>query len=209
MVRREALPRRADRTLSDYVFCDKVSSRDRYCHRENSNRDGKALKKMLKERFREIEKRLLSESKAFYGERLVSLVVFGSVARDAQRFDSDLDLLVIAEGLPKGRVKRIGEFEVVEERLAPFLKSLEQNHGINTYISAMIKSPEEAEKGSFLFLDMVEDARILFDRDGFFTRRLDRLRKRLKELGAKRIWRGNAWYWDLKPDYKPGDIIEL
>jgi hypothetical protein len=26
---------------------------------------------------------------------------------------------------------------------------------------------------------------------------------------AKRVWKGSAWYWDLKPDYRPGDVIEL
>jgi len=164
---------------------------------------------MLKERFRELEERLLTEIKSFYGERLVSVIVYGSVARETQTFDSDLDLLIIAEGLPQGRMKRIREFDPIEDKLEPFLKSLRQNEGINTYISTVIKSPEEAEKGSPLFLDMVEDAKILFDKGGFFAGVLERLRKRLRELGAKRIWKGNVWYWDLKPDYKPGDIIEL
>ena len=164
---------------------------------------------MLKERFKELERRLLAEIRSFYGERLVSVIVFGSVAREAQSFESDLDLLVIAEGLPQGRMKRIREFGSVEDKVEPFLKTLQQKKGINTYISAIIKSPEEAEKGSPLFLDMVEDAKMLFDRDGFFAAVLERLRKRLKELGSKRIWQGNAWYWDLKPDYKPGDVIEL
>jgi hypothetical protein len=164
---------------------------------------------MLKERFQELEERLLAEIRSFYGERLVSVIVFGSVAREAQSFDSDLDLLVIAEGLPQGRMKRIREFGSVENKVEPFLKTLQQKKGINTYISAIIKSPEEAEKGSPLFLDMVEDAKMLFDRRHFFEGVLERLRKRLKELGARRIWRGNVWYWDLKPDYKPGDVIEL
>jgi len=164
---------------------------------------------MLKERFKELERRLLAEIRSFYGERLVSVILFGSVAREAQSFESDLDLLVIAEGLPQGRMKRIREFGSVEDKVEPFLKTLQQKEGINTYISAIIKSPEEAEKGSPLFLDMVEDAKMLLDRDGFFGAVLERLRKRLKELGSKRIWQGNAWYWDLKPDYKPGDVIEL
>ncbi len=56
---------------------------------------------------------------------------------------------------------------------------------------------------------MTEDARILFDREGFFARKLDRLRERLAQLGAKRIWLGNAWYWDFKPDYRPGEVFEL
>lgn len=164
---------------------------------------------MLKKKFRELERSLLSELKSYYGQRLISVVVFGSVARETQTFDSDLDVLIIAEKLPIGRMNRIREFESVEEKLEPLLKAFQEKYGINTYISAIIKSSEEVEKGSPLFLDMVEDAKILFDKDKFFEKRLKRLRTRLKELGAKRIWRGNAWYWDLKPDYKPGDIIEL
>jgi hypothetical protein len=35
------------------------------------------------------------------------------------------------------------------------------------------------------------------------------LRAKLKKLGRRKIKRGNAWYWVLKPDYKPGDVIEL
>jgi len=164
---------------------------------------------MLKEEFRELEKKLLSEILLFYGERLISVVVFGSVARETQGFDSDLDLLIIAKGLPQGRMKRMREFDPIEEKLEPVLRLLREKKGINTYISTVIKSPEEAEKGSPLFLDMVEDAKILFDREGFFKGVLEELRNRLRKLGAKRIWRGNAWYWDLKPDYKPGDVIEL
>jgi hypothetical protein len=56
---------------------------------------------------------------------------------------------------------------------------------------------------------MVEDSRILFDKDDFFKKELERLRARLESLGAKRIWKGNAWYWDLKPDYKYGDEFEI
>ncbi|MBC7337187.1 MAG: nucleotidyltransferase domain-containing protein, partial [Clostridia bacterium] len=42
-----------------------------------------------------------------YGERLVSLAVFGSVGRGTPRFDSDIDLLVVAAGLPRGRLARV------------------------------------------------------------------------------------------------------
>ncbi len=163
---------------------------------------------MLKERFKELEDKLLAEVKSFYGDRLVSFVVFGSVARETYRFDSDIDVLIIAEGLPNGRMKRVAQFLTIEDRIEPFLKSL-QKEGINTCISTVFKTPEEAEMGSPLFLDMVEDASILFDSNGFFSKRLVRLRNRLRELGAKRVWRGNAWYWVLKPDYKPGEVIEL
>ena len=64
-------------------------------------------------------------------------------------------------------------------------------------------------QGSPLFLDMVDDARILLDRGDFFQRELNGLRERLARLGARRIWKGNAWYWDLKPDYTPGEVFEI
>ena len=163
---------------------------------------------MLQEKFKELEDFLLSRIKAFYGERLISVIVFGSVARGSQNFDSDLDLLIIADPLPSGRMKRITEFEAVEDRVEPFLKSL-QKEGIHTRISTLLKTPEEARRGSPLFLDMVEDAVILFDRGGFFSALLTELRQRLKSLGARRVWRGNAWYWVLKPDFRPGEVFEI
>jgi len=81
--------------------------------------------------------------------------------------------------------------------------------GIHTSLSPVIKSPEEALKGSPLFLDMVEDAKILFDPEGFFAGVLARLRNRLQDLGSRRVRLGNAWYWVLKPDIKAGEVFEL
>jgi len=163
---------------------------------------------MLKEKFKELQVRLLKETKSFYGDNLVSFVVFGSVARETFRFNSDIDILIIAENLPDGRMKRVKQFSSVEEKIEPFLESLEKQ-GIHTYISPIFKTPDEVKKGSPLFLDMVEDARILYDKDDFFTKWLNNFKERLKKLGSKRVWRGNMWYWVLKPDYKPGEVIEL
>jgi hypothetical protein len=56
---------------------------------------------------------------------------------------------------------------------------------------------------------MVDDAIILYDKDGFFAGVLERLRRRMQELGSKKIYIGDKWYWDLKPDSKPGEVIEL
>ncbi|MBD3414974.1 MAG: nucleotidyltransferase domain-containing protein [Candidatus Aminicenantes bacterium] len=163
---------------------------------------------MLKEKFKELQDKLLKETKSFYGNDLVSFVVFGSVARETFRFNSDIDILIIAENLPNGRMKRVKQFSAVEEKIEPFLESLEKQ-GIHTYISPVFKTPDEVKKGSPLFLDMVEDALILYDKDDFFTQWLKEFKARLKKLGAKRVWRGNMWYWVLKPDYKPGEVIEL
>jgi hypothetical protein len=163
---------------------------------------------MLKEKFHELQQRLLQEIRSFYGSRLISVVVFGSVARETYRHNSDIDILIVSEDLPNGRMKRVKEFSQVEDRIEPFIESLKKE-GIDTYISPIFKTSDEVETGSPLFLDMVEDARILYDKNDFFKHRMDRLKKRLKELGSKRVWRGSTWHWVLKPDYKPGDVIEL
>ncbi|MBI4529211.1 MAG: nucleotidyltransferase domain-containing protein [Deltaproteobacteria bacterium] len=162
----------------------------------------------LKASFDKLLERVVEAAKDHYGDRLVTVAVFGSVGRRSQRHDSDVDLLLICDHLPSGRMRRIADFQMVEDRVSPFLASLERQ-GIFTCLSPILKTPAEVERGGLIFLDMLEDARLLYDRDDFFRHFLDRLRSRLRKLGARRIWRGNAWYWDLKPDFKPGDIFEL
>lgn len=154
------------------------------------------MKKAFRRHIEELKERII----LYYGERLVSIVIFGSFARDRATLESDIDILLIIKGLHKRKMKRIDEFiENIEDKL----------EDMPHYISPVIKTPEEVLQGSPLFFDMVYESIILYDRDGFFKDILDRLRDRLKELGSKRVFRGNRWYWVLKPDYKPGDVIEI
>ena len=162
----------------------------------------------LLERYETILDQLPAELLAHYGERLVTCAVFGSVGRGTPREGSDIDLLVVARDLPSGRMRRMEEFLPVEERLDHLLATCAGEDGPAT-LSPVLKTPDEVRSGSPLFLDMVEDARILFDEGGFFAGCLDRLRSRLRELGAQHIRRGNARHWVLKPDLKPGEIFEL
>jgi len=143
-----------------------------------------------------------------YGERLVTVALFGSYGRGTMRPDSDLDCLIVVEGLTDGRMARVREFSAVDRAMAGAILAA-QRAGIHTQLSPHFKTPLEATKGSVLFLDMTEDAKLLYDRDGFFAGVLKRMRDRLDALGSRRIWRGTRWYWDLKPDYRPGMIFEL
>ena len=152
--------------------------------------------------------KLLEEVKFLYGSRLVTLAVFGSYARNAMKPDSDLDLLIIAEGLPHGRMARVREFLEAEAKLQPSLDVLNQQ-SIHPLFSPIFKTPEEARRGSPLFLDMTEEVEILFDRGDFFRKMLQEFKERLRRLGSRRIWKGSMWYWVLKPDSKPGEVIEL
>ncbi len=143
-----------------------------------------------------------------YSDRLVSLAVFGSVGRGCAHPGSDLDFLLVADGLPRGRLKRMAEFGSAETRIEAWLRD-HWRDGEKPCLSPIIRQRSEIEAGSPLLLDMTQDARILYDKGGFLAARLARLSARLRELGARRIVRGNAWWWDLKPDYKVGEVFSL
>lgn len=151
---------------------------------------------------------LKDELRKEFKDRLVSLVVFGSVARGQARRESDIDLLIVVKNLPKSRLKRTELFMKAEERLWDRIEELHKK-GYRTSFSAILKTPEEAEKISPLYLDMVEDAVILYDKDNFFANVLNRLKNKLEELGAERVWIGKKWYWRLKKDFKFGEVIVI
>jgi hypothetical protein len=162
---------------------------------------------LLLERYADILDRLRAELVAHYGPRLVSVAVFGSVGRGTPRWDSDIDVLIVARDLPRGRTARVEEFLPVEARIESWLSATSAGEPVT--LSPVFKTPAEVEAGSPLFLDMIDDARLLHDPDGFFQQSLDNFRRRLDVLGARRIWRGNAWYWEIKPDLKPGEVFTL
>jgi len=153
-------------------------------------------------------KKLLNYTQEVYGDRLVTLAIFGSWAAGKHTTESDIDILIVAEELPRRRLARVEEFQTVENALEDDIKKLHRR-GIHTYLSPIFKTPEEVRQGSLLFLDMLYDLIILFDRDNFFADYLKDFKKKLDNMGAKRIIQGEKWYWVLKPDYKWGETFEI
>jgi hypothetical protein len=141
---------------------------------------------------------------AVLGGRLRSLVLFGSVARGEARGGSDIDLLVVADGLPRS----------LRERRRPLLAAWEQVRAERRLPpvewNLVTKTPEEARHHSPLYLDMVEDAILLVDRDSLFASVLDAMRARMRALGSRRVYLDDGtWYWDLKPDFRFGEVVEI
>jgi predicted nucleotidyltransferase len=162
----------------------------------------------MRDRFQAILDALQEACRDVYGERLVSVAVFGSVARGTMRHHSDIDLLLVIENLPTGRMARVREFEAVECRLAALLDEAARK-GVHTSLSPVFKSPRELAHGSPLFLDMTQEVLILYDREAVLRSYLEKLRARLKALGSRRISKGGGYYWLLKPDLKPGEDFSL
>jgi hypothetical protein len=164
---------------------------------------------LLHHTFDRLLQRITEETRRHYGNRLSALAVFGSVGRETMRHTSDIDLLVVVHDLPNGRVPRIEEFGPIERAVAPDLQAAAGTSGVDTRISAVIRTPAEIGAGSPLMLDMTQDARLLHDPAGILADALADLRRRLDRLGARRIWRDGWWYWDLKPDFRRGETFEI
>lgn len=136
--------------------------------------------------------------------RLRSLVLFGSVARGESTARSDVDLLVVADGFPRSLVERRRPL------LAAWSRAQAEQGLPEVEWSLVTKTPDEARFRSPLYLDLVEDAILLVDRGDFFRDVLDGLRERMRQLGSRRVFlEDGSWYWDLKPDFRFGEVVEL
>jgi predicted nucleotidyltransferase len=158
--------------------------------------------------FRFIE-RLAETLKSKIGEDLISVVLYGSYARGQFGPESDVDLLIVANGLSPSSLDRQAFFtRILDEVETPSKQDFTPSRGF-PYISAILKTPQEADCISRLYFDMIDEAKIFFDREDFFKSVLQKVKKKLEALGAKRVQVGKMWYWDLKPDYQPGEIFEI
>ncbi len=166
-------------------------------------------KKDLNGIYETLLKKLLSEIRIHFKKNLISVVLYGSMARGEVTKDSDIDLLIISDNLPKERSRRQDIFMEMEKESDEEVKKIYEKWGCYPYISPILKTKDETRILSPLYLDMVTDAKILYDKDDFFKNVLEKLRLELKSLNARKITVGKKWYWDLKPDYKFGEVIKI
>jgi uncharacterized protein len=128
-----------------------------------------------------------------YGPRLISLAVFGSWARGTASPESDLDLLVVASDLPPSRMKRVREFRPVDAATAAERGSVWGPNRAAVELSPVFKTPQELAAGS----------------DHVLRDYLAGLRARMKTLGSTRKTFKGGFFWDYKPDFRPGEVVEL
>lgn len=144
------------------------------------------------------------------GSQVISIVLYGSVARGNATAQSDVDLLLVLEEASPIYRERL-------QSLLPILRCLRHQSSWKEQqarhrfpsLSVVVLSRQEADQNQLLYLDMTEEARILLDRGDFFRHRLNILHSRLRELGAQKIQRNEGWYWDLKPDLKADEVLVL
>ena len=151
----------------------------------------------------------ISKLEEILQDDLISVVLFGSAARGEAGEGSDIDILIVAEKFGKE-----GRFEVFNEIENDLKASEEYNdlkeNKLGTTISPAPLTPSEVEKNPSILLDMVMDGIMLYDVNDFIENKMKSIRKKLKKIGSKRIFLDDKrYYWDLKPDYKLGEVVEI
>lgn len=154
----------------------------------------------------ELIREFLGMLKEHFQDTLCSVCLYGSVARDEAKSESDIDLLVVADGLSQDLGLRYRETNDIRLRLKSksSYKRLRMKR-ICPLISDLYLTPEEVERHPPILLDLVEDGVILYDREDFLKRVLDDIR-RMTELGSRRVDRR---YWILAPHAKFGEEIRI
>lgn len=145
-----------------------------------------------------------------YGAALHSVATFGSIARGTATMSSDVDMLVVADfdGTVTARIDELVDLEY-SGRIKQELDWL-SSHGVRTHISWFPLTLGEATRFRPLYLDMVEDALIVYDRDSFLERVLSELRRRLNRQGARRIWLDEErWYWSLESEIGKEPLVAV
>lgn len=150
---------------------------------------------------------LVREAKALWGGDFVGALQFGSTVGQIKPA-TDLDLLLVSEAAQGTRRDRSAVLEPLEEALRARLRKLEEA-GCHLDLSPILRAPEELNKFMPIYLDFPDRARVLFDPNGHLARLLERISRYIAESGAKRVQRGQLWYWDLAPDSKAGEVRKL
>lgn len=159
--------------------------------------------------YKDFIEKLLDQMELVFGERgIVSVALFGSVAREEASVHSDIDLLAIhtAEGRDPvelfvqimSRIDQWPEYQALRER------------GHYPSPEVIFMTPEELSRKPLILLDVVDHGLLLKDRQGFLSDKLEGLKGIMKQSGIQKIlFDDGSWVWDLKPDWRPGDLIEI
>mgnify|MGYP003872353495 CR=1 FL=1 len=140
-----------------------------------------------------------------HGGNVVSMAVFGSVARGGFDSTSDVDVLVVMASLPKSRLKRYVLIGDVIDAIEPTRARLARV-GVYTGVSPVLLEVEEAKYFRPLYLDLAYDAIVLYDKGGFLGGILAEVKRRIEEFGGERVWMGRRWLWRFK---RGNPLIEL
>jgi len=123
--------------------------------------------------------RMVGELHEAFEERLLAVVVYGSYARGTATPGSDVDLLVVVQGLPRdwATIHRLED------------EWIRRGRRLGKHFQVMLASPEDVEDSvegpAPLMLEIYNTHEIIFEQDGFFSRCIRRMRELMQERGIR------------------------
>ena len=141
-------------------------------------------------------------------EKIISCALFGSVARGEAKPYSDIDLLIVCQKRSAKSMKKFVKVLFKLEETKEYKKLVSM--GLHPDPYPIFVTPEELSKNPLILLDILDHGIILYDRKNFLKGKLQKFKERLKQLGARKLtFEDGSWAWDLKPDWRPGEVIEI
>jgi hypothetical protein len=152
--------------------------------------------------------RFMRTSRERLAEALVAIALFGSAARGTAGPRSDLDLLVVHAG-ERRRVSDALLDAILDLRQTPECAAL-RSGGIEAEPYPLLLSLSQLAGTPWILLDVADHGVILHDPLLILRRKLDDVRRRLSQLGSRKVRLADgSWYWDLKPGLRRGEMFEL
>ncbi|MGC9085980.1 MAG: nucleotidyltransferase domain-containing protein [Thermoproteota archaeon] len=150
------------------------------------------LDKIKDTEYRELIEQYLEKILDVFMERMVGALLFGSVARGVAKplssAESDVDLVLVVEALPR-----------LQERI-PMIPKLVARLKLPSIIQAIYMTPEEFEmhikSKSGWVINAVVEGIVLYDPKHFLQSSKEKLLNELKEKGIERTSYG--WVWPIR-----------
>jgi len=136
------------------------------------------------EKMETIMKNITKRIKHRFGEALLSIVLFGSIARGNFTESSDIDVLVIVQDLTddwRARDKIVLELAEI---------GFEYGRSVHITLTDINEIEFSIEHGSPLVFELYDTNRIVFDKNEFFEMQMEKFNDNMKKWRAKKIREG-------------------
>lgn len=133
-------------------------------------------------------------------ENFISAIQFGSTTKSYIKFETDVDLLLVFNNVPKNKWDR---FQFIKNKESELEDSLKKIKNYNLIPSILCWQKDSFEKLHPLYLDFVDSSNILYDPDSIAKKVINKTEDWLKKRGAVKVQKGHLWYWDVNPNRDP------
>lgn len=167
------------------------------------------LSRIKQVEYRPLLQKTLAELLRMFHMRLVSVVLYGSMARGTAGPNSDIDLLIVIRNLPSDYFRRAELLTNISVAVSPIKTRLWKDRGVYATLDMIALTPEEANRPRLLYLDMVTESVILFDREDYFKRVIELFHDRLEASRVRRVvLPSGKSYWAFPPEILNEGILQ-